>query len=154
MRFGKGHGGRGPKQRMVPLINGAQPLLTWFVEDVRGQFDDAWDRPGAPLFCSERHTADASSARIGDDALRDGLAEAVGRHLPGWQDRLTPHVLRHYCASSLYQDGMDIIAIQELLGHEWIATTMGYVHVLRTHIEDAWAKAGQRATARLGGGTR
>jgi site-specific recombinase XerD len=154
VRFGKGHGGRGPKQRMVPLINGAQPLLAWFVADVRGQFDDAWDRPGAPLFPSERHTPDGNSARVGDDALRDGLAEAVDRHLPDWRNRLTPHVLRHYCASSLYQDGMDIIVIQELLGHEWIATTMGYIHVLRTHVEDAWVKAGQRAATRLGGSAR
>ncbi len=84
VRFGKGHRDRGPKQRMVPLINGAQPLLTWFVADIRGQFDDAWDRPGAPLFPSERHNTDHSSTRIGDDALRDGLAEAVGCHLPGW----------------------------------------------------------------------
>ncbi|WP_373283263.1 tyrosine-type recombinase/integrase [Nocardia vinacea] len=39
--------------------------------------------------------------------------------LPAWEGRLTPHVLRHFCASLLYSRGMDIKAIQELLGHEW-----------------------------------
>ena len=68
-------------------------------------------------------------------------------YLPTWRGGLTPHVLRDYCASSLYREGMDIVAIHELLGHEWIATTMGYVHVHRTHIEDAW----QRAAAPLSG---
>ena len=33
---------------------------------------------------------------------------------------------------------MDLIAIQEALGHAWVATTMNYVHVHATHVEDAW----------------
>ncbi len=76
----------------------------------------------------------------------------MDRHLPTWRGRLGPHVLRHYCASSLYRSGVDIVAIQELLGHEWIATTMGYVHVNGTHIEDSWARAAKRSAARLTGG--
>jgi hypothetical protein len=38
-----------------------------------------------------------------------------------------------------------------LLGHDWVATTMRYVHVHRTHIEDAWLRGQQRAAGRLGG---
>jgi site-specific recombinase XerC len=151
VRFGKGSRRRGPKPRMVPLINGSRDQLVWFIEEVRGQFDDAWDRPGAPVFVSERRGRDGTCNRVGTEALRTGLARAVERHLPSWCGRLTPHVLRHSCASSLYRNGVDIIAIQELLGHEWIATTMGYIHVLRTHIEDSWAKAASRSAARLGG---
>jgi site-specific recombinase XerD len=45
---------------------------------------------------------------------------------------------------------MDLLAIQELLGHRWVATTMRYVHVLKTHVEDAWIAGQQRAAARLG----
>jgi DNA-binding Xre family transcriptional regulator len=37
---------------------------------------------------------------------------------------------------------MDLIAIQSVLGHAWIATTMNYVHVTGNHVEDAWI-AGQ-----------
>ena len=51
---------------------------------------------------------------------------------------MTPHVLRHYCASELYLDGVDLISIQEMLGHASVATTMRYIHVHRTRIEDAW----------------
>ncbi|MFJ9381713.1 tyrosine-type recombinase/integrase [Streptomyces sp. NPDC101455] len=44
--------------------------------------------------------------------------------MPGWGEKLTPHVLRHFRASQLYGNGMDLLAIQEILGHSWIATTM------------------------------
>lgn len=54
---------------------------------------------------------------------RRSLAEAAERYLPGWAGRLTPHVLRHYCASQLYRGGMSLLAIQELLGHSWTGTT-------------------------------
>jgi site-specific recombinase XerC len=55
------------------------------------------------------------------------------------------------CASELYLGGMDLIAIQETLGHAWIATTMNYVHVHRTHVEDAWLAGQDRAAQRLKG---
>lgn len=51
--------------------------------------------------------------------------------------RAAPYVLRHFCASELYLNGLDLISIQEVLGHSWIATTMRYVHVHRTRVEDA-----------------
>ena len=59
-------------------------------------------------------------------------------------------MLRHFCASQLYLNGMDLIAIQETLGHAWVATTMRYVHVHRSHIEEAWIAGQQRAAAAAG----
>lgn len=151
VRFGKGSRASGPRERMVPLINGADVLLRWFIEDVWGHFDDDHTRPGAPLFPSERRNGDGTCHRVSDDALRIAIAGAVQRHLPDWVGRLTPHALRHYCTSQLYGAGMDLLAIQELLGHRWVATTMRYVHVLATHVEDAWMAGQQRAARRLGG---
>ncbi|MFE5808457.1 tyrosine-type recombinase/integrase [Streptomyces sp. NPDC056491] len=151
VRHGKGARGSGPRERMVPLINGADRTLRWFIEDVWGQFDDDHTRPGAPLFPSERRNADGSSRRVGDDALRDGLKSAAKAHLPGWGEKLTPHVLRHFCASQLYGNGLDLLAIQEVLGHSWIATTMRYIHVQQTRVEDAWVAGMERAAKRLEG---
>ena len=151
VRWGKGANGSGPRQRMVPLIGGADRMLRWYVQDVWGQFDDDHTRHGAPLLLSERANLDGSRARVGYDALRSGLAVAVATHLPGWTGRLTPHVLRHYCASQMYLSGVDLISIQEMLGHSWIATTMRYVHVHRTRIEQAWIAGQQRAAQRLEG---
>lgn len=79
------------------------------------------------------------------------MAKAAATHLPEWPDVVTPHVLRHFCASQLYLGGMDLIAIQAVLGHAWVATTMNYVHVPGTHIEDAWIAGQRRAAARVKG---
>jgi site-specific recombinase XerD len=154
VRFGKGAKGRGPKTRLVPAINGVDRLLQWWLSDVRHQFGDDWEDPDAPMFPSERHDRfTGRPSRVGPDALRSGLETAVGRWLPQWRGRLTPHGLRHYCASSLYHRGVALKAVQELLGHEWLKTTTIYVHVHDDHIEQAWAAANQRLVDRFDLGT-
>jgi len=150
VRYGKGSRGRGPKTRLVPGINAADELLEWWMCDVRHQFGDDWDDPDAPLFPSERRDPDTGRCtRIQSNALRVGFTDAVGRWLPEWSGRLTPHGLRHYCASSLYAHGIGLKAIQELLGHEWLSTTTGYIHVHAEHIERAWTAANDRVATRL-----
>lgn len=154
VRFGKGSRGRGPRTRLVPAINQVDVLLAWWMRDVRHQFGDDWADPDAPLLPSERRDRlSGRCTRIGDDALRAGLAVAVARWLPAWAGRLTPHTLRHFCASSLYDRGLDLKAIQEVLGHSWLSTTTRYIHVCDDHVERAWVAANERVAARLAGGT-
>ena len=150
VRHGKGSRGRGPKPRLVPAINGADRLIDWWLAEVRHQFGHDWSDPDAPMLPSERHDPDLGRcARVGDDALRQGLAAQTVKWLPAWSGRLTPHVLRHYCASSLYGSGMDLKALQELLGHEWLSTTTRYIHVHDDHIEQAWLHANRRLETRF-----
>lgn len=149
VRFGKGSRGRGPKVRIIPAIEDADALLEWWLFDVRHQFGDAWDHPDAPMFPSERRDRlHDRCGRVGNEALRAGLSHSVLRWLPDWSGRLTPHGLRHYCASALYERGMDLKAIQELLGHEWLSTTTRYIHVHDAHIENAWTAANERLASR------
>ena len=153
VRHGKGSRGRGPKPRLVPAINGADRLIDWWLAEVRHQFGPDWSDPDAPMLPSERHDPDLDRcARVGDDALRQGLAAQTVKWLPAWSGRLTPHVLRHYCVSSLYGSGMDLKALQELLGHEWLSTTTRYIHVHDDHIEQAWLHANRRLETRFGEG--
>jgi site-specific recombinase XerD len=148
VRYGKGSRGRGPKPRLVPAINDVRELLDWWMIDVRHQFGGNYDDPDAPLLPSEGRDPDTGRCRrVGDQALRDGLARVVDVTLPAWSGRLTPHTLRHFCASSLYARGMDLKAIQELLGHEWLSTTTRHVHA--EHIETAWENANQQVAVRL-----
>lgn len=154
--FGKvllrGKGSRGQKkERLVSLINGSRELLEWWLQGPRWEFDDHLDEPGAPLFPSERRDPGGRCKRVSTSAIRGAMAEAVQRHLPRWVGRATPHALRHFAASDLYAQGMNVVAVQELLGHRWINTTMIYVHVNKTHIEDAWISAGQRVASRFTG---
>lgn len=153
VRFGKGSGGRGPRPRLVPAINGADQLMDWWLAEVRPRFGSDWDDPDAPMLPSERINLELDRCRrINTNALRHGLAVEVSRWLPAWSERMTPHTLRHYCASSLYGAGMDIKALQELLGHQWLATTSGYIHVRSDHVERAWHDANQRVETRFGPG--
>ena len=131
VRHGKGARGSGPRERMVPLINNAGATLRWFVEDVWAQFGDDHARPGVPLLPSERKTPTGRPPGSGTRRCAPPWPSAAKAHLPDWPDVVTPHVLRHFCASQLYLDGMDLIAIQATLGHAWVATTMHYVHVPR-----------------------
>jgi site-specific recombinase XerD len=73
-----------------------------------------------------------------------------GRTCQLGQQRLN-NKLRHYCASQLYLSGVGLLAIQELLGHAWVVTTMRYVHVNSSHVEDAWQSAAVRRGGSLEG---
>lgn len=150
IRFGKGSRGRGYKTRVVPAINDVDSLIEWWLTDIRHQFGDDWESADAPLFPSERHDSlTGFCTRAGREALRSGLTDAVDAWLPDWHGRLSPHGLRHFCASSLYERGVDLKAIQELLGHSWLTTTTLYIHVHDGHIEKSWAAANERVSARF-----
>ena len=143
VRMGKGSRGSGPRERLVPMLGDARHLLVWWVQEVRGEFSDDWDLPRAPLFPSER------GGPIGGESFSAALHDAATRHLRGPVTILTPHVLRHACASRLYGEGVGLVAIQQLLGHRWLSTTMGYVHVARDCIEAEYKKAAERASTRF-----
>jgi integrase/recombinase XerD len=143
VRAGKGARGSGPRQRLVPMLGDARALLVWWVGEVRGEFGDDWQAPQAPLFPSER------GGPIAGDSFAVALRLAAGRHLRGPVRRLSPHVLRHACASRLYGQGVSLAAIQQLLGHRWLSTTMRYVHLAADTIETEYQQAAERAAARF-----
>jgi integrase/recombinase XerD len=143
VRAGKGARGSGPRERLVPMLGNARAMLIWWVTEVRGEFDDDFERPRAPLFPSER------GGRVSAESFRLALVAAAADHLSGATRTLTPHVLRHACASELYAEGVSLAAIQQLLGHRWLTTTMGYVHVAAASIETEYQAAAERAAARF-----
>jgi site-specific recombinase XerD len=143
VRMGKGARGSGPRERLVPMLGDTRALLVWWVAEVRGEFRDDWRLPRSPLFPSER------GGPIGGDSFAMALKAAAGRHLRGPVTGLSPHVLRHACASRWYADGVSLLAIQQLLGHRWLSTTMRYVHVADQAIELEYQQAAERAASRF-----
>jgi site-specific recombinase XerD len=130
VRFGKGAKTSGPRPRWVPMLDGVDLVLRWFLDDVRGRFPDS-----EVLFCDE------SGGRMAAGTIRNRLRHLMnveGRPQSEW---FSPHGLRRACATHNYERGIDLVAIQQLLGHWTVASTMRYVRPSETFIEDAYQRA-------------
>ena len=136
--------GKGDKERMVPLIGLAHEAMTaWLSPMGRDEVvPKRWARRGdaEAVFLNSR----------GGRLSRQGAWGIVRRHgdLVGLGDRLTPHVLRHSCATHMLDHGADIRVVQELLGHASITTTQVYTMVTTERLRDAYRSAHPRAAGR------
>lgn len=117
--------GKGSKERVVPLSAKAREAMRlWLVE--RGRVP-AWAESLFlfPAASESGHLPRQVFAReLKGLAARAGIAAA----------KISPHVLRHAFASHLLQNGADLRAVQQLLGHSDISTTQIYTHVLEERL--------------------
>jgi site-specific recombinase XerD len=138
VRFGKAARTSGPRPRWVPMLDGLDLVLHWFLDDVRDRFPDT-----AVLFCDE------SGGQLHRGTIRNRLRrlmELEGRPAAEW---FSPHALRRACATHNYERGVDLVAIQQMLGHWTVGSTMRYVRPSATFIEDAYRRAVSGTLSRL-----
>jgi integrase/recombinase XerD len=139
--------GKGAKERIVPVGRFAEAALrTWF------------DRGGRPELAPEQwaRRGDAEAVFLnarGGRLSRQGAWGVVRKYgdLVGLGERLTPHVLRHSCATHMLDHGADIRAVQELLGHASLSTTQVYTKVSTERLWRVYESAHPRAKADTGG---
>lgn len=130
VRFGKGARTSGPRPRWVPMLDGLDLVLRWFLDDVRGKF------PDSPVLF-----ADESGGSLHRGTIRNRLRYLMELEGRPATDRFSPHALRRACATHNYERGVDLVAIQQLLGHWTVSSTMRYVRPSATFIEDAYRRA-------------
>ncbi len=154
---GKGARRSGPRERQAYLFQEGRDLLWWYLEGIRGEFTDDSSDPGAPLLPSERLPKGVAALNVpiappvGPHAFRRTLRDASKLHLTEPVTRLFPHLLRHACATHHYEDGMPLWDVQQILGHRWATTTVGYLSSVRADPEKASLEASHRAVQRLRG---
>lgn len=119
--------GKGNKERMVPLSRAAVAALESYGEALAAEIGDD-PAGGGFLFPAQSKEGYLPRQVFARDlkalAGRAGIRAAT----------LSPHVLRHAFASHLLQNGADLRAVQELLGHSDISTTQIYTHVLEERL--------------------
>ncbi|QGS37275.1 tyrosine-type recombinase/integrase [Aerococcus viridans] len=137
VRYGKGSRGTGPKQRWVPLLNGSDELINWYLENIYPNFVKD-DGDGKALFLSEKGT------RVGRDTMRANLYRRQNKAGISKEEIFSAHQLRHAFATNLAEKGVDILTLSKLLGHSNISTTAGYLDPSSDFIEKRIKIAQQR----------
>ncbi|MER5897601.1 tyrosine-type recombinase/integrase [Streptomyces sp. NPDC001876] len=112
VRFGKGAHTSGPRPRWVPVLDQLDLVLHWFLDDVRGKFPDS-----PALF------ADESGGHLHQGTVRNRLRYLMELEGRPSAVRFSPHALRRACATHKYERGVDLVAIQQLLGHWTVSST-------------------------------
>jgi integrase/recombinase XerD len=138
--------GKGDKERVVPLGQLARlALADWLSGEGRRLFEPKkWRRrsDAEAVFLNARG---GRLTRVGAFGVVKKYAARVGL-----EEKVSPHVLRHSCATHMLGRGADVRVVQELLGHASIATTQRYTKVSPEHLRRAYEGAHPRAGTRGG----
>jgi integrase/recombinase XerD len=125
--------GKGGKERVVPVGEEAEAWVSRYLREVR------------PQLARGRHQV-VFVNRLGDPMTRQGfwgILRGYGRQLG--IEGLTPHTLRHSFATHLLEHGVDLRAVQMMLGHADISTTQIYTHIHQQRLKSLYERFHPRA---------
>ncbi|MFZ7945127.1 MULTISPECIES: site-specific tyrosine recombinase XerD [Bacillaceae] len=128
--------GQGNKERIIPIGRTATEAIGHYLEHSRPHFVTAKHHDNALFLNHQGHRL----TRQGFWKILKKLAIKAGI-----TKELTPHTLRHSFATHLLENGADLKAVQEMLGHADISTTQIYSNVSKTKLKDVYSKFHPRA---------
>jgi integrase/recombinase XerD len=135
--------GKGDKERVVPLGRPAQDALTEYLSQARpvlaaGRTQGSVPATSPLLFL----------ARGAHQLTRQRVWQMVRTASAGTGRKVSPHMLRHSCATHMVESGADLRTVQTILGHADISTTQIYTHVALDRLRTVYQKHHPRAKAR------
>jgi len=126
--------GKGNKERLVPYGDTFSDELMHYLK-VREEFISGKSNHHGHLFLNYK----------GSPLTLRSIDRIVKKYCSRLGKRVTPHMLRHSFATHMLENGADILAIKELLGHSSLATTQKYTHVTTDQLKKVYKKAHPRA---------
>ncbi len=122
--------GKGDKERWVPINKHALELMLNYIHHVRCHLTP---KPGEDKYVFLNRRGAHMSRQMVFIFLKEAVAAA------GINKQVSPHSLRHSFATELVENGADLRAVQEMLGHESISTTEIYTHISRETLRNTIA---------------
>lgn len=126
----------GKRERIVPFGNSAKMSLLRYIREVRGIYSEDYRENCECLFLN----------LCGKPMSRQGFWKIIKKYgeLAGIGSDITPHMLRHSFAAHMVQNGADLRAVQEMMGHAALSTTQIYAELNAKRIREEYAKAHPR----------
>ncbi|CFX50880.1 Integrase, catalytic [Syntrophomonas zehnderi OL-4] len=127
--------GKGRKERIIPVNNTSIIWVERYLARARSQLvKSQYERT---LFLNAH----------GRPMSRQGFFKLLDRYgeKSGIKKEITPHTLRHSFATHLLENGADLRAVQEMLGHADISTTQIYTHLTKTRLREVYQQCHPRA---------
>lgn len=122
--------GKGNKERWVPINPHALEMLATYIHTVRSHI--------TPKLHEEKYVfLNRRGTHLSRNYVFMFLQQAVRN--AGIEKHVSPHSLRHSFATELVENGADLRAVQEMLGHESISTTEIYTHLTRDTLRNTIA---------------
>jgi len=126
--------GKGSKERIVPLGSTAISFVNQYLEQARVKLAK---KPGEKAVFLNN---------LGNRLTRQGFWKILKKYAKDTGiAEITPHTLRHSFATHLLENGADLRAVQEMLGHADISTTQIYTHLTNSHLRKVYDNTHPRA---------
>lgn len=127
--------GSGGRERMVPIGSQGASWVTKYLKEGRDRLAGAGKSQEEALFLNP----------FGRRLTRQGFWKIIKKYAAGAGIEMTPNALRHCFAAHMLENGADIRAVQEMLGHTTVSSTLLYQAAAKVKIKEVYDRSHPRA---------